>query len=36
MNYTKEGSEILEKKPGEQLDDVPMTLSGDFQYYYCS
>jgi len=30
MIYTKEGSEILEKRFGEEFNDVPMILNGDF------
>ncbi|GFV57764.1 ATP-dependent DNA helicase [Trichonephila clavipes] len=30
MIYTKEGSELLEKRFGEKFDDIPMILSGDF------
>lgn len=30
MIYTKEGSELLEKRFGEKFDDIPMVLSGDF------
>lgn len=30
MIYTKEGSELLEKKVGKRFDNLPMILSGDF------
>ncbi|GFX37497.1 uncharacterized protein TNCV_4899271 [Trichonephila clavipes] len=30
MIYTKEGSELLEKRFGEKFDAIPMILSGDF------
>ena len=34
MLYTKEGSEIFEKRFGEKFESVPMTLSADFNFNF--
>ena len=34
MLYTKEGSEVFEKRFGEKLENVPMILSTDFNFNF--
>ena len=36
MLYTKEGSEVFEKRFGEKLESLPMTLSADFNFNFAN